>query len=93
MNKAQYRAYINSKRWQFLRFAVRWRQQDRCALCGCVTPSLVVHHNDYSRVGKETPWDLIGLCKTCNARHHEVWKKKAESALTEQRELEIEPVG
>ena len=64
-----------------LRFAVEWKQQGKCAMCGCIAKPFVVHHNDYSRVGAERPEDLIGLCKKCHDRHHMVWKKKfAEAA-------------
>ena len=87
MTKAEYQAYIASERWERLRFAVRWIQQDRCALCGCIAVPMVVHHNDYARVGKERPEDLIGLCKRCNGRHHNVWREAA--IKSQQKELVV----
>jgi len=91
MNRAEYRNYIASERWKLLRFAVEWRQQGRCALCGCVCKPMIIHHNDYARVGKERPEDLIGLCKRCNGRHHQVWRLKAEAALPD-KQVELEAV-
>ena len=90
MTRAEYEKYLRSPRWKMLRFAVRWVQQDRCALCGCVTPNLVVHHNDYARVGKERFGDLVGLCKRCNGRHHALWKRKAAQRADKQGTLELE---
>ena len=90
MTKEEYRKYRETEQWKMIRFAVEWVQQGKCALCGQICKPMIIHHNDYARVGgKERPEDLIGLCKQCNARHHMVWRRTAERVFTEgQKELE-----
>ncbi len=64
-----YSDYLASERWKQLARYVKSQFNDRCALCG-VSDSLHVHHNSYERVGCELDGDLICLCASCHAKHH-----------------------
>lgn len=90
MTKSEYIDYLKTPRWQKIRFAVSWRQAGACALCGQIPTSLIVHHSNYSRIGSELPADVIGLCRSCNGRHHMVWRNnpRVRAMATGQEELE-----
>lgn len=64
-----YSEYLESEVWQRTR---RWaldKAGDKCQLCKSDI-KLNVHHNDYSRLGKEEPSDIIVLCEHCHKKFH-----------------------
>jgi hypothetical protein len=65
-----YAAYLKTAHWQDVRQRALGRAEGRCQLCG-TAGSLDVHHNTYERRGKERPSDVIALCRTCHAKHHD----------------------
>ncbi len=67
---ADYAAYLLSPEWQEKRRAVLWHAGNRCQLCNAADTPLNIHHNNYDRVGRELPNDLIALCRPCHAKHH-----------------------
>lgn len=65
-----YKLYLKSDEWKRTR---RWaldRAGNKCQLCKS-GDKLNVHHNDYSRLGKEEPADIIVLCERCHRKHHD----------------------
>ncbi len=68
-----YTEYLTTVEWQRTR---RWaldRAGNKCQLCKS-DRKLDVHHNDYSRLGKEEPSDIIVLCNDCHGHHHRIEK-------------------
>lgn len=92
MTKKEYVKYLHSDRWRSLRWSLWWIQQERCNICGAVVPldRFVVHHNSYTRLGAERPEDLVGVCKRCNYRLHDIWRNNhaVKDIASGQQELE-----
>lgn len=65
-----YKDYLKTDHWKEVSRKAKMRADYKCQLCG-YDKSLQVHHNDYSRRGKELPSDLIVLCKTCHGKFHD----------------------
>lgn len=78
-----YHEYIRSDKWKQTRAHAIWVAAGRCQFCGPNTNGrpLEVHHNDYSRLGRERPEDLTVLCSLCHAWHEA--KKFYEAELME----------
>lgn len=64
-----YRRYLKSSLWNKKRYKVLRRDKFKCVRCGSKN-RLQVHHQTYSRVGKERLSDLITLCKQCHKKKH-----------------------
>lgn len=67
---ATYADYRASPWWARVREDALHRAHNRCQLCATQT-RLEVHHNTYERLGKEWPSDVIVLCRSCHAKHHD----------------------
>ncbi len=65
-----YRQYLKTRHWQKTRVAALKRANRKCQLCGC-RQGIEVHHNSYSRRGRELAGDLIVLCEGCHSIFHE----------------------
>jgi len=63
-----YAEYLKTERWQYFRAEAMSRARNKCQMCSKTATQ--VHHNNYSRVGRENPEDLIALCGQCHAKHH-----------------------
>jgi len=66
------------------RFIVRKRARGKCERCGLGLP-LDLHHLHYRTVGRETPADLLALCRDCHdAAHRDAngtfWRDPSEMA-------------
>lgn len=75
--KAQYEQDLKDPRWQALAKKIRYRDNDRCKMCGCKKRKgmeMNVHHLRYYLNRK--PWeydesDLITICRDCHRKLHE----------------------
>lgn len=67
--------YLQSDHWKATRAAALLRSGNRCQLCSKGS-RLDVHHNDYTRLGAEEPFDVVVLCRSCHEHHHEKAKAK-----------------
>lgn len=65
MDRAEYKAYLGSKRWAGKRKRRLRRDNKTCQTCG-ETMGLEVHHRTYERVGRERLSDLVTLCSWCH---------------------------
>jgi hypothetical protein len=70
VRRAEYAAYRATPEWARIRDRVRKRD----VICrGCLAaPIEEVHHLTYEHVGAEFAFELVGLCRRCHARVHEV---------------------
>lgn len=74
--KEQYKEYLKDPRWKALAQRIRYRDNDRCKICGCKKTrgmEMNVHHLRYYPNHK--PWeydesDLITLCRDCHKKLH-----------------------
>jgi 5-methylcytosine-specific restriction endonuclease McrA len=66
-----YQEYLRTKHWQAVRAVAIGRADGRCQLCGA-TEQLNVHHNTYERRGEELTSDVVALCSSCHAKHHDI---------------------
>lgn len=66
-----YSEYLKTAHWQDVRQAALGRAVGRCQLCGA-RDRLNVHHNTYERRGRELASDVIVLCRSCHAKHHDI---------------------
>lgn len=64
-----YREYLQSPEWKTRRKRVVKRQGGKCP---CGRSICDVHHKTYKRVYNEPISDLVGLCRPCHARVHEL---------------------
>lgn len=75
--KAQYEQDLKDPRWQVLAKRIRYRDNDRCKICGCEKRKgmeMNVHHLKY--YSNRKPWecdefDLITLCRDCHRKLHD----------------------
>lgn len=51
------------------RRAVLQRAKGRCESCGELA-TLELHHGHYETEGRETPEDLVALCRACHKQRH-----------------------
>jgi len=65
-----YREYLKSQHWMWMKALVLREKGRHCALCGSKY-KLEVHHNNYKRLGKERLSDLVVLCHACHSKHHD----------------------
>ena len=77
-----YWQYLQTPEWSARRAAMLEAADYRCQLCSGAEPPLDVHHNTYERRGWENDKDLIVLCRTCHAKHHD--KLKTDRPAAEQ---------
>jgi 5-methylcytosine-specific restriction endonuclease McrA len=68
--RAEYQEYLRTPQWAALRERVKQRDK----ICqGCLAaPIEEVHHLTYDHVKEEFAFELVGLCRKCHARLHEV---------------------
>ena len=66
-----YHVYLASVAWHRKCEEAKARAGQRCQLCAAVE-GLEVHHNEYKRLGREEPYDLVVLCAPCHRHHHGV---------------------
>jgi 5-methylcytosine-specific restriction endonuclease McrA len=66
-----YKSFLRSQYWQFVRLKVLDRDNCQCSKCGN-TSMLEVHHKSYEHHGDELNYlgDLITLCKWCHQKEH-----------------------
>jgi 5-methylcytosine-specific restriction endonuclease McrA len=68
----EYRAYLRTQRWRWLRWLRRRIDGNRCRLCGA-SARLEVHHARYDNLGgvwwRELA-DCITLCDKCHGKIH-----------------------
>ncbi len=67
----KYKEYLKTRHWQKTRAAALKRAGGKCQLCGERAGALNVHHNSYSRRGRELAGDLVVLCESCHDVFHE----------------------
>ena len=67
---AEYRRYIASKEWRWIRKQLLAILGERCSECGSQF-RIEVHHANYDNLGKETIHDVDVLCHTCHENWHE----------------------
>lgn len=68
--RADYNAFMRSRRWAKLRERKLSQARNRCEQCGA-TKDLHVHHLTYERFGgDERTTDLKVLCKSCHEKAH-----------------------
>ena len=66
-----YEKYLNSKAWSEIREKCFDHFGRQCLFCS--NPATVVHHRDYTNIGKESfLTDLSVLCSDCHQRFHEL---------------------
>lgn len=65
--------YLRSVKWKQIRTDFLRRVGWNCERC-YVRRAVIVHHLDYSRVGREQPEDLMALCGPCHDAMH-AWPK------------------
>jgi 5-methylcytosine-specific restriction endonuclease McrA len=69
MNRAQYKAYLQSREWRERRRLVLNRARGLCERCRRAQATQV-HHLTYDHVGKEFLRELIAVCRNCHKRYH-----------------------
>jgi len=76
MSWAVYEARFRRPDWPMLRRR-KLREQPVCALGGQAHGTdLDVHHNDYTRFGRERLSDLIVLCRECHEQYHQDQRRR-----------------
>lgn len=81
-NILNYNEYILSEEWRNTRLWALDRADNKCQIC-CNKHSLQVHHNEYTRLGREIPSDLIVLCKKCHQLFHDSLPSKNNQDVTD----------
>jgi 5-methylcytosine-specific restriction endonuclease McrA len=79
-----YEQYLQTEHWQAMRRLALEAADHHCLLCDADS-NLDVHHRTYERLGMEQLRDLVVLCETCHARHHEVFERAALTAAESER--------
>lgn len=65
-----FNTYYDSQQWAWARKKILKRDNHKCQSCN--QDATCVHHITYERLGEESHFDLISLCKDChNAVHYE----------------------
>ena len=78
INDHQYKIYMNSRRWQEIAEQVRFRDGEKCTICGCTevenqikhNKKLSVHHLSYDNTYAEDFDQLVTLCDNCHKGKH-----------------------
>ena len=68
-----YKEYLQTEFWDKQRKGALKRALFRCQLCNkgkAARVTLDVHHRTYERRGRESPEDLIVLCRNCHSNFH-----------------------
>jgi hypothetical protein len=65
--RRNYRKYLRSREWRYLKARVARVRGRKCERCGN-TWGLSLHHRNYHRLGHELTADVELLCKACHAR-------------------------
>lgn len=94
MNKSEYRTYLQSEHFRFLRAMLIVRESGFCQRCQNRPNDfkhLHVHHLTYDRIGEEDPEDIELLCSRCHYDEHhmtaqEYWDKRAAELVREHRQ-------
>lgn len=68
MNKQAYELYVKTDCWELTR-SNYMRDHGRCEVCS-LAPTEQIYHLDYSRLGHETPDDLLAVCDACHRLLH-----------------------
>lgn len=69
-NKEEYKAYLQSPRWQAIRKRLYREYEFKCSMCGS-SKNLCVHHITYENLGEEKDEDLTVLCQKCHRDIHD----------------------
>ena len=71
-----YGLYLQSPAWRARAAAALRRAGYRCMICNADRwfTRLEVHHRTYERLGRESPEDLIVLCRHCHKLFHAAGK-------------------
>ena len=78
LNDLQYQIYMNSRRWKQIAEQVRFRDGNKCTVCGLTdidsqikyNQKLSVHHENYDNTYAEDPDQLVTLCDGCHKDRH-----------------------
>lgn len=74
MTKATYLLYLTSDHWKQFRQQMIFTSGKVCQVCS-QRRHIEIHHLNYYCLGKETPQDVIILCRQCHQRvHDKYWK-------------------
>lgn len=64
-----YKAYLLSPKWRGFTNNIRKIRKHKCEKCGS-NIRLQIHHKSYLNIFKETPDDVLLLCKACHELEH-----------------------
>jgi len=77
--KVGYSRYLKTD-WWIKRRADYWKTHERkCYCCGHYADNL--HHNNYSRMGRESDKDFVALCHDCHTKVHEIQKETGKTKV------------
>lgn len=79
-NIINYKEYIKSHYWQYIKYQVLIRDNYRCVMCGSEN-NLCVHHKTYDFVGDEHLDELVTLCRKCHYKIHKTNKISYEQQI------------
>ena len=66
-----YNEYLQTPHWKEVRQQALQKYGGKCALNDKHPDAVHVHHRNYQRLGAELPEDVIVLCASCHAKHHD----------------------
>ena len=72
----RHRKYINSHIWRLRKQKFFDLFGKKCKRCGS-EENINLHHNNYSRMGKEKDKDLMSLCQNCHTEFHKIYGTKS----------------
>jgi 5-methylcytosine-specific restriction endonuclease McrA len=76
---AEYYAYLRSPEWADVkRRYLASKLPNWCYVCAdlLVRGTCEFHHRTYQRLGNETLWDIVPVCRGCHERVHDRMKRK-----------------
>ena len=91
----EYRSYLKSEKWKFMRMYVFQLADYKCEHCGVeiTETSGHCHHITYERVFHEEPHDLIALCKHCHFEEHKRLDAERNSTSSTSNQTNYSPIS
>lgn len=83
MPSKDYLEYLKSPEWKLRRKIALDHAGHRCQLCNSKRQPLNAHHRTYENLGRELAADIVVLCETCHAKHHDKAKPDKWQLLVE----------